>query len=80
MKKNIAVNIQLIKDIIHAVLPILLLYVLPHGWGTFLVVYAYVILKMYVYTFIKNLNDMSVIAVIGVLIDAMAIVGYLNGL
>jgi len=42
-------------------------------------VYAYVILKMYVYTFIKT-NNISGIAMVSVLIDAVALVGYLNGL
>jgi len=78
MKKNIAVNIQLIKDIIHAVLPILLLYVLPHGWGTLAIVYAYFLLKAYVYFFIKN--NVSDIAIASVLIDAFIIAGYVNGL
>ena len=76
--KNKVISIQLIKDMLHALLPITLLCVLPHGWGTLAIVYAYFLLKAYVYFFIKN--NVSDIAIASVLIDAFIIAGYVNGL
>ena len=80
MKINLVITIQDIKDIFHAVMPIVLMIILPHGWITFGIVYAYIMIKSYVYTFIKNPNNMSVIAIIGLLINFIAAVGYINGL
>lgn len=78
--RSFELNAQLIKDIFHAVMPIVLMYVLPQSWITLGIVYAYVILKGYVYTFLKDPNEMSVVAMFGILLNAIFIVGYIDAL
>ena len=80
MKITITITAQILKDIFHAVAPILLMFFLPQGWRTFFIVYVYILLKMYVYFFIKDFDKLSVVAVIGLLIDVILITGYLEAL
>ncbi len=78
--RSFELNAQLIKDIFHAVMPIILMYVLPQSWLTLGVVYAYVILKGYVYIFLKDADEMSAVAMFGILLNAIFIVGYIEAL
>jgi len=78
--RSFELNAQLIKDIFHAVMPIILMYILPQSWLTLGIIYAYVVLKAYVYAFLRDPNEMSVVAMFGILLNAIFIVGYIEAL
>ena len=78
--RSFELNAQLIKDIFHAVMPIILMCLLPQSWVTLGIVYAYMVLKVYVYAFLRDPNEMSVVAMMGLLINTIALVGYIDAL
>lgn len=77
--RSFEINAQLIKDIFHTIMPIALLIILPHGWTTLGIVYVYSMIKFFVYFFIKS-DDMSIIAITGLLINAIFLVGYIDAI
>ena len=80
MVKSKVKNLQLVKDIFHFIFPIALLFTLPQGWTTLMIVFSYFVVKSYVYIFIKKQDELTDIATIGLILQAFILTGYVEAL
>ena len=80
VKAKKLIQVQTLKDIFHFIFPILLLIILPKGWSSFFTVYGYFVLKLYVYLHLKDQQNLSPVAVMGVILNAIFLVAYAEGI
>ena len=80
VKSSNILNLQLAKDVFHFIFPIALICIMPQGWTTAIIGFIHFVVKSYVYIYIKNPDDLSTIAGIGMLLQAIILTGYVEAL
>ena len=79
MVLKLEITKQSLKDIFHAVFPVVFLFFIPHSWLLVALNILSIGLKTYVYTYLRN-EEPSRVAIIGMLFQAIITTGYIEAL
>jgi len=71
-------TLQIIKDIFHAVMPIVILFALPKGIIALVLSTVYVLIKGYVYFELRDPDKESSVAILGTILNLMLLSFYIE--
>ena len=72
------ITAHFLKDMFHAIFPTIFLFFIPHSWLMVALNMVSILLKTYVYTYLRNVEEISQAAIFGILFQAILITGYIE--